>query len=277
MNSVMKYAVPSLLAAIVLTLVATAPSLSQGASAPSASSSPLPVIARTVSRRVCSALRTHIGPAIGMMTQNDENIAKGVPLFAQYNTANGDKSDAARNIALLRMENLVSPLANNSIAIQQALNDPELFPPAAHNPDDQTLLAIRDKLLQAWASQNLSLDIINGFVATQQMGDLQHADEGMLSQMSAPDTINNKGTTPPTANPLLADPNQAGLPADPYVINPATIPGLTLGYNPVTRLAEGLKWTQAQTAEREQTAAKVVIQTAALCSAHAAPAPSPSP
>ena len=276
MNSVKKYAVPSLAAAIVLTLGATAPSLSQATPGAAASSSPLPVIARTVSRRVCSALRTHIGPAIGMMTQNDENIAKGVPLFAQYNTANGDKSDAARNIALLRMENLVSPLANNSIAIQQALNDPELFPPAAHNPDDQTLLAIRDKLLQAWASQNLSLDIINGFVATQQMGDLQHADEGMLAQMSAPD-MTNKGTTPPTANPLLSDPLQAGLPADPYVINPATIPGLTLGYNPVTRLAEGLKWTQAQTAEREQTAAKVVIQVAALCSAHATPAPSPSP
>ncbi|MGR4064516.1 MAG: hypothetical protein ACLQPV_03620 [Vulcanimicrobiaceae bacterium] len=275
MNFVMKYAVPLLMAAIVLALSATAPSLSQSTPVASPSTSPLPVIARTVSRRVCSALRTHIGPAIGMMIQNDENIAKGVPLFAQYNTANGEKSDPARNIALLRMENLVSPLANNSIAIQQALNDPALFPPAARNPDDETLLAMRDKLLQAWASQNLSLDIINGFVATQQMGDLQHADEGMLSQMSAPDTTKGNNT-PPTANPLLSDPNQAGLPADPYVINPATIPGLTLGYNPVTRLAEGLKWTQAQTAERERTATQVVLQTTALCSAHA-PAPTPTP
>ena len=67
------------------------------------------------------------------MTQNDENIAKGVPLFAQYNTANGDKSDAARNIALLRMENLVSPLANNSIAIQQALNQGMVATPLVSN------------------------------------------------------------------------------------------------------------------------------------------------
>ena len=271
----MKFAVPSLAAALLLAL-ATAPTYSQGTPVASPSATPLKTIATVVSRRVCSALRTHIGPAIGMMAQNDEAIAKGVPLFAQYNTANGDKSDAARGMALLRMENLVSPLANNSIAIQQALTDQNLFPPVPHNQDDRTLHSMQDKLLQAWASQNLSLDIINGFVQTQQMGDLQHADEGMLQSMSAPDA-GSKGTTPATANPLLSDPNQAGLPADPYVINPATIPGLTLGYNPVTRLAEGLKWTQNETAQREQTATSVVVEIAHLCGANSASPPTPKP
>jgi hypothetical protein len=125
------------------------------------------------------------------------------------------------------------------------------------------------------AVQNASLDIISGFVDTQQMADLQHAGEEYINSISQTDISGAKSSTP-APNPLEVDPNYAGLPPNPYDINLANVPGLTLGYNPVTRLLEGLKWTMDETATRENDAAKAVMSSAALCS-RSVPTPMPSP
>jgi hypothetical protein len=104
---------------------------------------------------------------------------------------------------------------------------------------------------------------------------LQHAGEGYISQIAQPD-VNTGGSTP-GPNPLTTDPNYAGLPPNPYSIDPASIPGLTLGYNPVTRLVGALHWTIAQTSERENDAAKAVMSSAAVCRNVPLASPSPSP
>ncbi|HYL27923.1 MAG TPA: hypothetical protein VEW74_08815 [Candidatus Nitrosotalea sp.] len=253
-----------------------------------------PQIYHIVTRPLCGELHEHIAPAIGMMLQNDTTIKKSPVLFKKYNDAAlygsdastagqndpvtgdpGGVSNPAQNMALQGMENLIRPIANNIIAIQTVLDSPTLLNGTGRPDDDRQLQAIRAKLLQALAAQNASLDIISGFVDTQQMADLQHAGQGYISSMAQPDKT-GMPSTPGPLNPLESNPNYAGLPPNPYSIDLATIPGLTLGYNPVTRLLDALRWTIDATATRENDAAKAVMSSAALCSSEL-PAPAPSP
>ena len=259
--------------------------------------SPPPQIYHIVTRPLCGQLHERIAPAMGMMLQNDATIKKSPGLFKEYNSAalygadassgsgsrsngvagdpGGGGSNMSQNIALLGMENLIRPIANNIIAIQTILDSTPLTKGTGRPEDDAQLRDIREKLLKALAAQNASLDIISGFVDTQQMANLQHAGEAYISAMNAPDKQNAGGATPPP-NPLTTDPNYAGLTPNPYVIDPATIPGLTLGYNPVTRLIDALNWTVDQTQQRENEAAKAVMTSAELCGA-TLPSPSPLP
>ncbi|MGA7356242.1 MAG: hypothetical protein WA431_00395 [Candidatus Cybelea sp.] len=273
-------------------LVGLAVMLAMGATP---SPTPPPQIYHIVTRPLCSELHGHIAPAVGMMLQNDATIKKSPDLFKQYNTAAlygsggsaadrnpasgdpGGTSNPSQQLALQGMENLIRPIANNIIAIETMLDSPTLLNGTGQPDDDKQLQDIRAKLLKALAAQNASLDIISGFVDTQQMADLQHADEGFISSLNKPD-INDPGTsTPaPALNPLEANPNYAGLPPNPYDIDLATLPGLTLGYNPVTRLLEALRWTIDATATRENDAAKAVMSSASLCSSYL-PHPSPTP
>jgi hypothetical protein len=262
------------------------------AATPAPSPTAPPQIYRVVSRPLCSELRQRIKPAIGMMLENDATIRKSPTLFKQYNTASldgndpgaaqsgpgamdpGGTSNGSQQIALLGLENLIRPIANNIIAIQTVLDSPELRTTTGLPDDDKRLQDLRQKLLKALAVQNASLDIISGFVDTQQMANLQHAGEGYIAEMNQPETQGATASTP-APNPLAYDPNYAGLPPNPYTIDLATVPGLALGYNPVTRLIEALGWTIDQTAARENDAARAVMSSAGLCAA--VPLVSPSP
>lgn len=263
---------------------------------------PPPQIYHIITRPLCSELHKHIAPAIAMMLQNDANIKKGPELFSKYNrdalngvdnsvsnsagpnggpVMSGESGDSsmtpAQNMALLGMENLVSPIANNIIATQKMLDSPALTTGTGSPEDDKQLQEMRAKLLKALATQNAALDIIGGFVATQQMGDLQHAGQEYISAVNQSDITGKSNGATPSPNPLLYNPNQAGLPPNPYDLDLANVPGLTLGYNPVTRLLEALHWTIAETTTRENDAAKAVLNGAQICGA-SAPAPaSPKP
>src|SRR5579863_1914465 len=202
---------------------------------------PPPQIYHVVSRPLCSELRQHIKPAIGMMMENDATIKKSPSLFKQYNTASlygsdpgtaqsgpgamdpGGSANGSQEIALLGIENLIRPIANNIIAIQTVLDSPELRTTTGREDDDKRLQDIRQKLLKALAAQSASLDIISGFVDTQQMADLQHAGEGYIASMNQPDS-NSMKTATPAPNPLEQNPNYAGLAPNPYAIDLATIP-----------------------------------------------------
>ncbi len=146
------------------------------------------------------------------MLQNDTTIKKSPALFKQYNAARlygsdpsttggqndpvardpGGGSNPAQNMALQGMENLIRPIANNIIAIQTALDSPQLRTGTGRPEDDQQLQEIRDKLFKALATQNASLDIISGFVDTQQMADLQHAGEAYISSISTARYVQRK-------------------------------------------------------------------------------------
>ncbi len=261
-----------------------------------AGATPPPQIYHVVTTPLCARLHDRVAPAIGMMLENDATIKKSPALFKQYNDATlygpdpgeygtagqqnpsagdpGGESNPSQNLALQGMENLIRPIANNIIAIQTTLDSSELQGGTGNADDDKRLQTIRDKLLKALAAQNASLDIISGFVDTQQMADLQHAGEAYISSIVQPD-VTGAQTSTPAPNPLEQNPNYAGLAPNPYDIDPATIPGLTLGYNPVTRLIDALHWTIEQTGTRENDAAKTVMSSAAQCSGNPVPSPSP--
>lgn len=253
--------------------VAIAASAATGVKSPKprASSLPYPLISHVVSRPFCQALRTHIGPVVGALIGNDATIGKGVPLFADYNKYKGSGSTASQDITLLRMENLVSPLVKNFEAIDKSLNDKAVFHYPARNNDDLRLLKMRDELLAVVDDQKASLDVINGFVQTTQLAQMQHEGLDEAKKIIQPDTASTPAVATP--NPYLTDPNQAGLPPDPHQIDLAQIPGLTLGSNPITRLADGLKWTQGQAQAHEAPASQTILAGAQECR----PAPSPSP
>jgi hypothetical protein len=271
--------------------------------APGKSGTPPPEIYHIVTRPLCAELHQHIAPAIAMMLQNDHTIKQSPALFSQYNrsalygvdnsvsnsagnssstVSQGDASNgtlnADQNMALLGMENLVSPIANNIIATQKLLDSPALTQGTGNPEDDKQLQDMRAKLLQALATQSAALDIVSGFVATEQMGDLQHAGEEYIGAIDQSDATGARTNSTPTPNPLLQNANQPGLPPNPYSIDLANVPGLTLGYNPVTRLLQALRWTINETQQRENAASVAVMNGAQACAAQTPqPAASPKP
>ena len=106
-------------------------------------------------------------------------------------------------MALLALENLVRPIANNVIAIQTILSNPQLTTPTGREDDDKRLADMRAKLLKTLAAQNASLDIISGFVDTQQMADLQHAGQEYINEVNQPETANALGGDADTESALV--------------------------------------------------------------------------
>jgi hypothetical protein len=251
-----------------------------------------PEIYHTVVHPVCSALSAKIRPAIGMLLENDQLIAKSPDMFKQYGMAQFNQSEAQQSMTILHMENLVTPLANNVLAIQKLLEDPSVFPPAARNQEDQRTIDLKNKLMQSLSDQQAALDIINGFVETQQLASMQHEGFGYIYSIASDGQNRNTGgvdplhNIAPTADPTHPSPFDdtvinAGLPTNPYEIDLTRIPGLTLGYNPVKSLQEGVEWAQSDGKKHEDVLAKSVVDTVKLCGGQSpagqAPGASPSP
>lgn len=243
----------------------------------SASPSPLPtlppLIYHAVSRPLCTTLQDRIRPALGMMIQNQATIAKSVPYFQEYINRAQEGSDAGRDIAVLHLETLVTPLVNNTLAVQKLLEDPSAFPPVARNADDVTLLKIKTEMLKVIAAQEASLDIINGFVTTQQLSQMQHEGMGFIQSLQAQGP---GGASPdPAATGSFDDlALNAGLAPNPYEIDLTRIPGLAMGFNPIKAIKDGVVWTQEQSDKGAEPLAKTVYAAAQSCGA---PSPSPSP
>jgi hypothetical protein len=237
-----------------------------------------PLIYHSVTRPLCSSLGDRIRPALGMMIANDATIAKSVPYFDEYVKRVTEGSDAGRDIAVLHLETLVTPLVNNTLAIQKMLEDPSVFPQVPRSADDATLVKIKTQMLKVLAAQEASLDLINGFVTTQQLSQMQH--EGMEYVQSQSASQGPGGASPqpgPTGfggggfDDLAL---QAGLSPDPYEIDLTRIPGLALGFNPISAIKEGVVWTQGESHREADPLAKTITDAAHSCGA---PAPSPSP
>lgn len=266
-----------------------------GASAAAAPTAP-PEIIHLVTTPMCVRMHDLVRPAVGMILENDTSIAKSPPLFKDYgrNAFSGDPNgmtgtsgnmtpqqdsinvdNPGTKMALQKMSYLVHPIAENLISSQTLLDNPELTKPTGNPADDAKLAKIRQQLLQAVAMQSASLDVINGFVTTQQMGELQHAGEEYISAITSSDST----VTIPQASPFpgTQDPNAPGIAQNPYSIDLSTIPGLSVGYNPLSNITSGLDWLRSETAKRESDAAKSVTAAIDECNALTPSPPSPHP
>jgi hypothetical protein len=252
--------------------------------ATTAARTPPPQIYHIVTTALCARLHERVRPSVAMILQNDSKIAKSPQLFQRYRrgtltaldpanptygTGAPPSSDSVYNhspetdMALQQMSYLVIPIARNLIAAQTLLDDVKLIEPTGNRADDQTLRKIKSQLLETIAFQSASLDLINGFVETQQLGELQHVGEEYLGSIN--------GTETPTApivkitpNPWQ-DPNTPGLAPNPYAFDPATVPGLAVGYNPLTRIMDGLQWLRSETQKREDSAGKTISAALSQC------------
>jgi hypothetical protein len=240
-----------------------------------AAATPPPQIYHVVTTALCARLHDTVRPSVAMVLQNDGTIAKSPPLFKRYERAifeNGTagglgpdsiyNSSAETSMTLQQMSYLVLPTARNIIAAQTLLDDPKYLAPTGNPADDATLAQIKKELLQTIADQNASLDLINGFVQTLQMGEIQHAGEEYLGAIQGTDT---------TAKPISATPNPyqdvntPGLTPNPYSLDTSQIPGLAVGYNPLSNVVDGLAWLQSETAKHEDVAGKTISAALTQC------------
>ncbi|MGA2760166.1 MAG: hypothetical protein ABSF08_07620 [Candidatus Cybelea sp.] len=240
-----------------------------------ASATPPPQIYHIVTTALCARLHESVRPAVAMILQNDGTIAKSPPLFKRYaratfenGTASGIGGDSINNtspgtsMSLQQMSYLVSPIARNLIAAQTLLDDQKLLAPTGNPTDDATLALIKKQLLETIALQSASLDLINGFVQTQQLGELQHAGEEYISEIQGTDA--SYQTAKETPNPWQ-DPNTPGISQNPYSLDPSQIPGLAVGYNPLSHIMDGMGWLQSETSKREDVAGKTLSAALAAC------------
>ncbi|HTU82206.1 MAG TPA: hypothetical protein VMF61_08760 [Candidatus Acidoferrales bacterium] len=266
--------VPAVTAGALLALAVAMPhDIGAASPTPAATATPPPQIIRVYSRPACAELQKHVLPAVAMFLQDDAVIAKSGPIFQDYiqtsmqNGQNGydttNYDSPGRTMALQHMEKLVTPLAQNEIAIQQLLENTSLAQPTGNADDDKQLQQLRTDMLKTLAMQRVSLDIINGFVTTEQLGDIQHAGQEYLASINGTGLAStpSPGQTP---NPFQ-DPDQPGLPPNPYDIDPSQIPGIQVGYNPIGKIADAETWVQQETARREAPVAKSMTQLANSC------------
>jgi hypothetical protein len=260
------------------------PAARSGDAAATAGATPPPQIYHIVTTALCARLHERVRPAVAMILQNDATIAKSPPLFKRYergiltaqDTPNsmwgtGAPSNVGDSIynqspetsmTLQQMSYLVIPIARNLIAAQTLLDDAKMLAPTGNPSDDATLAKIKEQLLETAAYQSASLDLINGFVQTMQMGEIQHAGEEYLGAIQGTDSTAKLAQQTP--NPWQ-DPNTPGLPPNPYVLDVTQIPGLAVGYNPLSHIVDGLEYLRAETGKREDGAAQTISAALSQC------------
>jgi hypothetical protein len=239
---------------------------------------PPPTIYEAVSRPICLEMKQHVLPVVGMVLENDRLIGKAPPIFKDYiltalrpdpsNKTGYDVTDydsPGRTMALEHMTDLVPALAHNTIEIKNILTNSTLAEVNGNTPDAKALEKIRDQLIRTLATQDDSLDLINGFVQTQQLGDIQHAGDEYLSNINATGLTNSAPQPGSSANPAFQDPNAPGVAQDPHFIETGNIPGLAVGYNPVAIVADALEWVRGQTSDNENDVAKSLTAIGESC------------
>lgn len=141
---------------------------------------------------VCSALRERVGPAIADVMDSDTKIAGGRPLFGtMYHDDIVLHSELRMSFDVMRMENLITPIAKNISSVKSRLE---------HLPPDADLDSVRKQLQQVIDTQNDALNILSGFVAMYQLGDLMgHGAPAPLGATS-PSTSSAQRTSAPNSS-----------------------------------------------------------------------------
>lgn len=244
---------------------------------PAPAATPLKTIEHLHVSPLCTGLRQNIGPAIGKVLQNDGTIAQSRPLLRGYVKASATNS-TAKDLQVSRVERLITPLVQNTAAIEKLLNDPYVFPKRARSDADRQLLDIRANLQQVLTEQKRALDVISGFVDTAQLGQMQAAGREALrltetreipraqggNKPSSAQAAGAAPTPPPSEilNAGLASPPQIG--TDPALQDT----GLLVGHNPLDVFDRAIGDYQQMLQVSEGRAADLVVKALPLCGGH---------
>ncbi len=256
------------------------------ATAPIPTATPLKTIKHVYATRLCTGLRRSIAPAVRRVLQNDRAIATSRPLFQDYVKTTSMGSQGATDMDVMRLEKLITPLVNNTQEIEKLLHDP-VYPRKAQSDADKQLLQMRAHLAAVLAEQKRALDLISGFVDTQQMGELQAAgneNQNSITATGSTKTSNPNTTQAPQTSPTVppADILNAGVtnagndPARKY--DPRyTNTGSQVGYNPLNIFDQAMEEHQVNIYQSENLASQAILKAVPQCGGHVPPAPTPPP
>lgn len=242
---------------------------------PAPAATPLKTIEHLHVSPLCTGLRQNIGPAIGKVLQNDNTIAQSRPLLRGYVKATATNG-ASKDLQVARIERLITPLVKNTAAIEKLLNDPYVFPKRAISDSDRQLLEIRANLQQVVTQQKRALDVISGFVDTEQLGQIQAAGSDALKLTETheiPTAQGANGSAQAAAGGPTPPPSEilnAGLPSlpsqgkDPALQNTGSI----LGHNPLDVFDQAIAQYQQMLQTSEGRAADLVVKALPLCGGH---------
>jgi len=222
---------------------------------------------------LCTGLRQNIGPAIGKVLQNDATIAQSRPLLRSYVKAAATGS-ASKDLQVARVERLISPLVKNTAAIEKLLNDPYVFPRVAVSESDKKLLEMRAYLQQVVAQQKAALDVINGFVTTEQLGQLQQEGRDIYQSLTSTHEVTAAqgggarglqaaGAPSPPPNEII----NAGVAQTPQQQSDPALQdnGFLVGHNPLDVFDWAIGQYQQQLQSSEGAAASLVVKALPLC------------
>ncbi len=254
-----------------LTAAGMASGKAKAPSSPPPSDLKLPVIIHVIARPLCSGLHRAVGPAIGLMLQNNAIIAKSQPLFDDYRRYNeeGASGKTARQLAQVKMEYLVGPLVKNTEKIDNMLANRNIFNSNAGG-DSEKLAQIKAGLLQALSEQKAAIDLINGFVTTKQLANMQHAGFEYVGAINGSKEIPTNPLATPTPNPAFYNKNYAGLAPQQYghsAINLNNLPGLSIGYNPISAVANAMRATRTRMVMQQNKIAPKIVEAGRECRA----------
>lgn len=273
------------LAALVLSAVPASAATKKPKPVPTAT--PLKTIEHLYVKPLCTALRRSVAPALRNIIQNDHTIAVSRPLFQDYVKTVTSGSQGATDMDVMRLEQLIEPLVKNTQEIDKLLSDP-VYRRRPQTDSDRQMLQLRAHLTAVLDEQKRALDLVSGFVDTEQLGELQAAgheyDNAINSTQthnSAPGGSNNSQTpqTSPTPTPMdilnagLSTENDPGRKYDPRYLNT----GSQLGYNPLNIFDQAMEEHQATIYQSEQFVTQDVFRAVPLCGGQVPPSPTPPP
>ena len=254
---------------------AAGPAVAQ--SVPSAAgATPPPTIGSTHSKGFCDTVRDNVAPSVVGLIKNDALIGAGHRAFAKMVYDTTTSSPAALDLDRVYLGQVVHALAHNAAAIDTLLADQKRFPKTPASDDDKLAAQIAAQLRAARDRQNDALNLIDGTLETEQMGQMRQDLPQQMQSAVGPSMAPAVGAPTPAPNFL----DTAGLPSYSAVaaFDPRTLgTSSTLGNTPYDRVLHALDLDQARIAGAEQVLSPTVVAAALGCQAGASPVPTAAP
>jgi len=162
----------------------------------------LPLIGTTRAKRVCTAIRQAVAPAVAAAMKNDQTFGGLRKTIFDYVVKD---TEEARDLHLMQMDRQVDGMVKNVNTIEDALKSPILDIPDGAKPQDAKLLRdLRKSLGGILAAQKTELNAMSGFVETERMRRFGQLSESELNMQRANqgNVANGPGGTIPTPMPV---------------------------------------------------------------------------
>lgn len=230
-------------------------------------------IGRVRSTIYCSMLSKRVAPTLQGLIKNDEAIGAGHRVLSKMSDDAGEKNPARLDLDRHYLSQVVMVTAHNLDVIKQLMNDPNYFKEHPVTDDERSADDLRKQLKAVAAEQNSALNLLNGALESDLMGQMQ-SERSMQMQAAA-------GAENATPQPAV-DPTQfmtvAGLPDHPVsdqFSKQLLSPGSMRKHTIYDALAAQLEVNQRQVAVAEKTATQAVVAAVPLCTSPQEQRPTP--